>query len=237
MSAMRLNENELDLIRRFLDFDLSEKELDGFEDRLDKDAAFKEEVGKFQLGDYIINQFIHQDSPSYIPVSGDDAVSDTDNNPVGNAGKERNWLAILLPILLVIGLAIAGYYFLTTNSEPPVERIFAQTEEYTRSMTYDIMRGEEAAATTTEMSPEQIQLKTIIDDLDAGNETGAVGELNSFVSNSKEASTRELAEWWLVSLYLKNGDVNNAKSVLQRIKDNDDYNSGKKAMEILGELK
>ncbi len=235
----QLNEQELDLVKRFFDYDLSESELNAFENKLDNDSDFRTEVEKYKQASQVIDALVLQgDHPIPPPLenqnqNGGEAETEQQSS---TTNSKRGWMRILLPILLGIGLAVIGYFSMKGEDKPPVERVYAESNTYVKSMTHDIMRGDDVEPDPTiKMSLEQIELKRIIDAHDKERKDITTA-LETFIPTMKELDTKELAEWWLANEFLEKGNMEKAKKALQSIISNSDYNSSKKAKSILEQL-
>lgn len=220
-----LLESELEIIRRFFDYDLSQEELTVFNNRLNSDADFAREVENYRLAYDTIDQFVHKNKSMGLPEKP--VRESSDSSP-----KKRNLLLWFLPIIL-IGLLLAGYFILQQNAENNQEQIFAQANEYTQLMSDDILRGDNAMVDVT---AEEIRLKNIIQSYPSTDATTTIAALNDFIAQSDNMIHEELAEWWIANIYLQQKDVVNAKEILNRIKDNPDYNSSRKAASFLEQL-
>lgn len=224
-----LDDKEIGLIRRFFDFDLSEKELNQFQDRLEKDHTFANEVDNYETAYNAVDQLIisnkgENSSVSEVKKSQLTKVKSTKRNPMGWA----------IAAMLVLGLVFGGYYMTTGTSNEIDERVFAQADEYTRMMSDDILRGETTPNAST--STEEQRLKDIVSTYTKDNTATTVTSLQEYINSIDNPVNKELAEWWLANVYLQNNDIENARITLEKIKDNPNYNSGKKATSFLEQL-
>lgn len=223
-----LDDKEIGLIRRFFDFDLSEKELEQFQDRLEKDNAFAKEVDNYEVAYQTVDQLI-------IDNRGNDGpISQSKKKNLAKVSK-RSPMRWAIAAMLVLGLAFAGYYMTSgTTSGGIDEQVFAQADEYTRMMSDDILRGE--TSSNPSASSEEQQLKDIVSNYTIDNSITTVISLQEYIKSINNPVNKELAEWWLANVYLQNKDIDNARITLEKIKDNPSYNSGKKAASFLEQL-
>ena len=136
--------------------------------------------------------------------------------------------------MLVLGLIFAGYYMMTGTSNEIDERVFAQADEYTRMMSDDILRGE--TTPNVSASTEEQRLKDIVSNYTKDNTATTVTLLQRYIDGVENPVNKELAEWWLTNVYLQNENIDQARMTLEKIKDNPNYNSGKKAASFLEQL-
>lgn len=224
MSKLLL-EKELEIIRRFFDYDLSEEELTDFDNRLNSDSDFAREVENYRLSYDTIDQLVLKNKNIEIQ-----------SNPIKKVTKptkKKTSPLIWIAAVIFIGLLLAGYFTINQTSNNNQEQVFALADEYTQLMSDDILRGDEV---TTNISEEEQQLKNIISNYESSNANSTIVALNNFISQSDNLINEELAEWWLANIYLQQRDIPNAKKILTKIKDNKNYNSSRKAASFLEQL-
>ncbi len=231
--AKRLNDMEQELVRRYLDLDLSEPELTAFEKRLVEDSAFANEVRAFEDASDGIEHLIRTQRDE-IPITdwksnagqGQGIHIDTPVKKI--TGQKNRKLWFLIPLAAVILLAIGVFTFLPQGSEMDTSAVFAYTEE----MSDDLLRSNDVASTFNEdVKKEFGESRTFIDN---GKFDDAIEELNGIINTSDNISARELAHWWLATTYFKKGEKDKGKEVLNTIINTPDFNSATKAKKILG---
>ncbi len=216
---------ELELVRRFYDFDLDEKEMESFQKRMEEDEAFAEEVEHFGAA-YLMTDKLLSDNPDDLPPPDLDKITLPKPPPPASGGaKKRNgWL---LPALIGFALLCAAVWYFTKDAGPDPDAIYADVSSYSDVMINDVLRGEED--TTTTVPPEAARLQAIIQ----GDEAGKVKALEGYVKSVTDPVYSEPAHWALTEAYLKNKDLEKAKSLLEKIIANPDFNSANKAKKIL----
>ncbi len=232
MKRKILNDKDLDLVKRYFLLDLDEKELEEFESRLENNNNFREEVERYQKVDNFVNQIeFHPYSNEEIPLIDEK----NDNPPIKSNVKSKNWLKILAFIISLVCVALLISYLMRPDNTEKIEKVYADCSKYTYRMTSDVLRSDEGTAQI--LSPEE---KTAFDNAiqffekDSLNKAESI--FNDIITNSNDFSTQELAYWWLVNVYLKNNDRENAISTLKKIIANDEFNSQTKAKSLLNQL-
>ncbi len=215
----KLSANDMNLIQRFLDFELSESELDIFDQKFKTDAVFKEHVEMFQRADILTNQLKKETE-----AGPQEKKSTTTNPPPSNSFKRI--LFLLSAILMAL---IAFYFFSPFNEQVNEEKVYAEVSQYVDKISESAMRGEDSLKINspdyTHFSIDRI--KGVEDD---------VKELEKLLSETSNTNTREIILWTMVKVNFKNGNLTAGKEVLKKISQNNDFNSHKKAKEILMQL-
>lgn len=224
-----LDDKEIGLVKRFFDFDLSEKELDQFQDRLEKDNAFAKEVDNYETAYNTVDQFIIGNKGGDIPIAEIKKTAPTKVKP-----RKRNPMQWAIAAVLILVLVFGGYYMISGTSNEIDERVFAQADNYTKMMSDDILRGNTNPSVS--ISTEEQELKDIVSNYTKDNTATTVTSLQTYINSIENPVNKELAEWWLANVYLQNKDIDNARITLEKIKDNPNYNSGKKAATFLEQL-
>ncbi len=223
-----INDKDLEMIRRFFDYDLSEEELTRFDDRLNADQAFAMQVDKFQQVSASVDAFIFEKK---IKPEGEQPIPNEAPAPQGASGS---WMKLGLRLALgILLLAVAGYFVMKSIKTKPADttEVYAQIEQYTDRMTQDILRGDDVSVPAE--APEADQLKGILADYDSGNKENAMTSLDKFIVDSKNPENKELAYWWKVRWHLDNGQQDEAIQALKTIKSTPGFNSSKKATQWL----
>lgn len=217
-----LNDKEIDLVHRFMDFELTDSELASFQNRLETDTSFKKEVERFQKA-YLLTEFIDDDgSVPPIPPRSEGSIN--------QVTKPKSLRPILVLVLILGLLAVAGYFIIDSQSDEADERIYANVENYVDNMSNSITRGEG----TNNSSPLELTIDKI-EELNNGKGIHA-DDLKKLLEVTTDIDAQEVIYWWLVKIHLKNDDTSSAQKVLNTISDNSDYNSSRKAKEILDAL-
>lgn len=218
-----LSDKEIDLVHRFMDFELTEPELASFQHRLETDDAFHQGVQKYQKA-YLLTEFLDEEG-STPPIP-------SRNQPhTSKASKKSPFLKVVLALIIILSLlAVAGYFVLDLQGYKSTEKVYANVENYVDNMSNSITRGGSAnLASPLELTIEQIK------SLD--NDKGVqANELENLLKETTDTDAQEVIHWWLVKVHLKNKDISSAKTILNIIRSNSNYNSSKKAQEILKEL-
>ncbi len=231
----KLNDNELLQVRRFLDFDLSGTELEAFMERFESDPAFAKEVDEYSGIYKSVEALKVQDapwSPPELPPHSPKGEPATDN--VGSSRGSQGLMKVLLPLALIVGVLVGGWFWMNSSTEVETQEVFAAVETYTKKISGDVVRGDGTFDPSADEGYKSLQ--GILADYESGKDKDALNKAQALLNDSQDVSVRELAHWWVVNIYLKQGNENAAVAELKRIRENGDYNSNEKATQFLNEL-
>lgn len=216
--SKELDEKDIILIERFLDFGLSDPELEAFGKRMEEDAGFRQHVDDFEKANYI-SELVTEEK-----VLPKEIVSSL-------KGNKNYGLTKLLLILVVLFLTLYALY-LYIPQPLDKEKVYADVESYTIQLSEDAMRGNQTGVT---LPLSEIQ-RTIqkIKELDEKNSPlESVNQIEPMLHELEDVDAKEIVSWWLVKFYLENDNWDSAVKMLNMISDNDKYNSSHKARSIL----
>ncbi len=229
-------ENDIELIERYLNGSLSASELQSFKDRMAIDPSFSQKVEDFK--DIIIGIRSHSESKF-----SDEVAEWEEELKNEKAGIQFNW-KIAAVVLLVIG---AGAAIVLMNGESP-EDLFAKN--FTPYEDVITVRGSESvmgaynnknyeeASRQMEMyllaAPDNLNVRFYyaISLIASGKEEKGIESLNKVIEGN--GMLKEQAEWYRALGFLKLKNVDAAKEQLQNIKPGHDYYE--KAYQLLQQL-
>lgn len=212
----KLSSKDMKLIQRFIDFELSESELEIFDQKFKTDPVFKKHVKMFQSADILTNSLKME------------TELDIQKKKVTASGSKLSKGIILLIFAIVIGL-LAFHWFKPFGSGAKEEKVFAEVSQYVDKISQSAMRGEDSLKI---ISPNHTHFH-----IDQINKTkDDIKGLENLLSKTPDTNTQEIILWTMVKTNLKNGDIEAAKEVLDNISKNQDFNSFKKAKGILSNL-
>lgn len=224
-----LNEKEIETIRRYFDFDLSEKELELFEQQLESDADFAKGVEHYESAYQTIDDLVigNHDTP-VISIQ-----TKKKEEQISSKVVKRSPFKLFLAAASLVGVICIACFFILGNDTID-ERVFAEADQYTRMMSDDVLRGDNDSIDIS--TSEELQLKKIISEYEKENPLLTTQALTDYLKNVKNPTNQELGEWWLANIFLQSNDLEQAKEVLTKIKNNPNYNSSKKAASFLDKL-
>ncbi len=211
------NDNSEQLIKRYLNFDLSPEELEQFQYKLENDTAFGRKYRQHELTEHVLDTWM------------------VGNRKTDGQANQKTAIPRLRWMLGVAAMVLFVLFAMTfTKQEEQIiqqeePRIFAAVDNYARFMSEDILRGE----TTRVLTPGEERLKAILLQFDEQTPKAMVLTLSQFVDKDTVLATKELAEWWLANAHLRNGEILLAKEVLEAISEQEQYNSARKANQKL----
>ncbi len=219
-----LNGKEMELAKRFFDRELSEEEMIYFEDRIINDEAFRKEVETYGQARHMIIQLVSKNKKGNI-------VSEH------NQPKKRKRSFHLLLLFIFFLIFILGKVLYQKYNTKKIQKIIAQTEQFTKSISNDVMRSDNKDETFDILiQNEREALDKILDNYNNQNYDEADKTLRTIMSTSLQPESREIFEWWSVSLSLKKGDSAGAKKSLKKIMNKNEYNSKKMAKKIFNQF-
>ncbi len=227
-----LNDKEIELIQRFLEYDLDESELKIFQERLENDQTFAREVVAYKKASNTIGQIFKPESEVIkTPNLLTDTTALTNNKKKESGRIIRLFRRIAIPaaaaILLIVGLS----YFFSSNN---VYSIQSEVLAYSELMSEDFLRGEKNENETKSL--DQQNLERSIKLIKEGQFDQGIEILKAQIVSTKDLEIQELAHWWLVNAYLQQNKPQKAKQTLKAIKQNSQFNSSKKAIRLLEKL-
>ncbi len=217
-----LNEQELELVRRFYILDLTESELNDFDQKMQNDSEFKEQVELYQNVDNLIQQLENRNTPPPSPSLQQNKTT-------------RNKLLFIIASLIAL-LGIASFLIFSQQNSKNIDQVVADCNTYTTLMSNDMLRGDTSITNNTFSLEDQKIFQSSQKAIDNNNSDAAIPLLNQLIETSKDFSAQELALWWLTNIYLQKGDIQNAKLTLKKIINNPEFNSSHKATEFLNQL-
>lgn len=212
-----LSADELDKVERFCDFDLTETELEAFEQRMETDPAFRREV--------LLYCELHL------------ATQTTTSAPPPRFVYHRPRAEAIIGIAaaLLLAVALATFFCLSYPDEPKPDKPFyaySEVAEYVDRLGLGIKRGADAAVN---FFAEEMAAVRALDE--SGQEPQALKKLEELSTRFKDKPRHaEILHWWKAMIYLETGDHPKAKSELDTIAKNKDYNSRRKAQEIIHQM-
>lgn len=218
-----LNEADLEFIQRFFDYELSEKEVEIFDNRIENDIDFKLGVERFQKA-YLITDMIDKkrDTPSITPIDE----------------PKKSTKTILLFLVSLVAILCISFYLLkpnTSSTENSSEQIYASVDQYVTNMSNNVTRGDEKEIDINSFSPVELTIYKI-KALNKDNDGISADELESLLTEINQDDSKEILYWWLVKANLKDQNINAAKDNLNKIINNPNFNSSLKARQILEKL-
>lgn len=231
---MILNDTEIELVRRFHESDLSEEELNFIGDRIESESDFRTEVERLGLvRDTIIQLVAHQEEVEIKP----DFLETKKGLFKSKRIKKLSLLSIALALFTVVAIVAVGIIYLQYVQFDNKHQIFADCETYTYSISSDIMRSDHSNINNIILNKDdEIFLQGIIDSYKNDDLEMAKKQALSLQQVSKDITTQEIVSWWLVTIYLKNNNIKDAKIILNTISKHPDFNSKSNAIEILEEI-
>lgn len=246
-------EKDFNLIERFFQMDLDERELSDFKKRMDEDAAFNTKVEKYQLANKTAHELY---LPGYqnILEKQKQEFKDSHAAKVKKMPTSRKWLSIAAAVSMLL---IAGYFLVNTksNSLEDLQRtalrmadntinVDALGESGTRSNTPLEINSVLEAYKKEEFEKVIVLSEKYLQQADilllralalhkSGKSDEAIEHMKALIS--LPSGQKDAALWWLTSIHLEQGKTLEAKQFLQQIIDGK-YPSASEARSILKEL-
>lgn len=224
--SSKLTEAELEIVRRFYDYDLDESELDAFSNRLEQDTHFALEVEQYNLVYHAVAKEINQNRTSAKRLENNKSKISFIKN------KLVQWVLLLVTLAIIAG---GLFYFLNTDKKDnKSEILFAEVDRYVSSMRENgLVRSGEANIV---LSEKQLELKQIISNYSSDNYAQTIDALNTYIQNTTNPNYQEIAYWEKVFIYSDIKDIDNTRATLQEISEISMFNSAKKAKSLLEKL-
>ncbi len=219
-----MDDKDMDIIRRYFDYDLNESELETFQHRLENDASFSKEVDDYETAYNTVDEWILSNRKD---ISSGQQQRSNDKPTTSNPMK---WMLLLLGIIAIS--SVAYFMFQGQGNTSDKELIFAEVQRYTDMMSDDLLRGDGA----THVTDEEARLQEIIKAYNPDESNATLKALNEFISNSQNPNFKEIASWWIINIHLEKGKMTEAKDILKAISDSPEFNSSKKAKDFLKKL-
>lgn len=224
---MVLNDQEINLVRRYFEQDLSEAELESLATRIEQDADFKKEVEK--LG-YV--------RKSIINIIKDNRQIDEKPNFTFLQKKSSNNHLIKLGILaLFIIAALLIWNVAQKRMNANQNQNFAKIEQFAYSISSDVMRSNEEQNDIAVLNKTtQTQLTKIIAYYEAEDYTRAEDVILDQLKVAEDIQSQEVLHWWLINVYLKSDNQDALRNAIKSVVDHPDFNSSTRADNIYKEL-
>lgn len=223
-----LNNEEIEMLRRFFDYDLSEKELGIFQEKLETDKDFAKEIEHYRKANNAVDQVVGFNSTTEDAPSFDGKKKTTSVFQL----IQRYLIPLAAIIVLCVGIR---FLFFENNTVANTNAVIAECNTYTEMITKDILRGEQSDIA----NPEDIAYKELQKNMElykAGNNNG-LAKIEELAHSNTDKNVQEIALWVLVNIAFQEGDIAKAKKGLTEIKNNPDFNSATKATNLLKQLK
>jgi len=224
---MVLNDQEINLVQRYFEHDLSEAELKALTARIDQDPDFKKEVEKIGFVRKSIIGIVKENKRLDEQPDFSFLQKKTSNNNLMKFG--------ILGLLILASILLWNVYQKRMNE--PKNQFFAQTEEFVYSISSDIMRSNENQIDHTSIDQStQGQLAEIISFYEAKNYAKAEGKILDQLKSAKDIESQEILHWWLINIYLKKDQEDALQSTLEKVMNHPDFNSKIRAKNIYRNL-
>ncbi len=220
-----LNKEELEMLRRFFDYDLSEQELKTFQEKLETDKDFAEELEHYRKANNAVDQVVR---------------FNTETEQAPTVDREKKTASVyqlvqryIIPLAAIIVLCV-GIRFLFFQPNNATNDVIAECNTYTEMITKDVLRGEQSDV----VKPEELRFKELqnwVTNYTKGDKT-ALARIEELARNSDDKDVREMASWMVVNFAFQEGDIEKAKAGLIEIKNNPNFNSAAKASRFLKQL-
>jgi len=213
-----LDKSDVQLVQRYSDLDLSEKELASFENRILNDAQFKLEAEKYLGTRESILQIIekNQDKFEFQKL----------NSSNGLQKKVAYGLFVLVAMLTLI-------YFSIQQTKKKNTMLFAETESFVYMISSNDMRSVEEDVKNIIQTSFNKDLESLEEAYKKGELSKAESKLKIMRSNYQDIADEEILDWWTCIVMYKKGDIKQAKEYLKKISNSEFYNSKNKAKELI----
>lgn len=213
-----LNKSDIDIIDRYADLQLSEDESLELERRIDKDRLFKQDV-EFYLGvrEAVINKI---DKEAYTPRES------LDNNNVVN--KTR----VLWFVIGAITMLMLLYAVITSKGQNDTQ-LYADCERYVLSMSSDVLRATNTMKPQNKTASLDFHLNSVLAYYKSNQLSESLLLINDLKNTFSDFEDQEILDWWHALILFKQGEMEKAKHMLDKISNNPHYNSNRKANEFL----
>lgn len=244
---MKPTENDINLVERYFDAELSAEELSHFNSRVEKDEAFK---ALFHREKIIIGAIRNQgllDNLQYLK-SIEEKIQGNQSHPSG-FGAKKNWYyyaaAAVVAMLIAITFLLPG--------QQSTDELFASYFTPYPNVFEPTVRGNDVATVRTQafQAYERKDYQTAVLGFEAllsvKEDPGILlllGNSNLMLGNAKEAQENFVtlinkyddldlqAKWFLSLSYLKSGDKENARKILEELGETE-ISYASKAKELL----
>jgi len=220
-----LNQEEIEMIDRYADLDLSITEINALKKRVEADPVFRIEAEQYLGVRKAIIDKIKEDfeGPNLSVLDKPQSFF------------FRKMAAALLGLFILISV---WTYWMAQNKVEQHHILMAECEKYVYRISGDNMRSTEAEIKViTEAQQFDLELQKITSLYEANKFDLAEAAVKDLRDNTMIIENHEVADWWMCFILLKQNKIYEAQILLQGISVNENYNSQTKAKELLNNIK